>query len=70
MHSKFTLTITQVLVSALLLWTPAWLIWNHQLVGAFDLPELFFVASCGLLIYIWLAKQGLIDLTPRFESAG
>ena len=57
-----TLIVTVLAWTALtifLIWLPSWWLWNQLLVPVFELPSLSFWQSSGLLVYVWLVRQGV-----------
>ena len=61
--------IAWLILSSVLIWTPAWWLWNNVAAPIFDLPQLTFAQSIGMLILVWLVTNGMakisVELGPK-----
>jgi hypothetical protein len=53
------------LLSLVLVWLPAWWLWNNVLVTTFGLPQLTFLQCVGLLAFVWLARNGMTKISVQ-----
>ena len=54
-----------LILSSVLIWTPAWWLWNNVAAPIFDLPPLTFAQSIGMLILVWLAANGMAKVSVK-----
>lgn len=52
-----------LLLSAVLVWLPAWWLWQNIMVTVFGLAQLTFLQCVGLLILVWLAINGMAKIS-------
>mgnify|MGYP006969503786 CR=1 FL=1 len=57
--------VTWLILSAALVWAPAWLLWNNVAAPVFGLPPLTYLQSVGVLILIWLAINGMAKVSVK-----
>ncbi len=55
-----------LIMSSVLIWTPAWWLYNHVAAPIFDLPHLTFSQSVGMLILVWLVANGMAKISVKF----
>ena len=48
-----------LILSSVLIWTSAWWLYNNVAAPIFDLPQLTFAQSVGMLILVWLVANGM-----------
>ena len=55
-----------LIMNSLLIWTPAWWLYNNVAAPVFGLPQLTFSQSVGMLILVWLAANGMAKISVEF----
>ena len=55
-----------LILSSVLIWTPAWWLYNNVAAPIFDLPQLTFAQSVGMLILVWLVANGMAKISVKF----
>ena len=58
-----------LLLSAVLVWLPAWWLWQNIMVAAFGLAQLTFLQCVGLLTLVWLAINGMAKISVEVGSS-
>ncbi len=58
-----------LLLSAVLVWLPAWWLWQNVMVTAFGLAQLTFLQCVGLLVLVWLAINGMAKISVEVGNS-